>query len=151
MYYIDRSLRYDEIGWYQSHTEMAYILTWNQRYEIVLEANQAIDDYWIRAMYQVSVFPMAQPNNTLGILRYEGADGNAGSVSENYLMSSIYATHANGPVYVDVLEPWVNTEIGTPAVEMEIQWIPTLLRSSSSLTMYVTTFHEPILRVLRQR
>ena len=45
-----------------------------QRFDIVFDADQPVGNYWLRAMWQVQDFAMALPNNTLGIIRYEGAD-----------------------------------------------------------------------------
>jgi FtsP/CotA-like multicopper oxidase with cupredoxin domain len=102
------------------HDTDSLVIAQGQRFDVVFETDQEVGNYWIRAMYQVSDFPMAHPNNTLGILCYEGANERADPVSENYLMDSVSATYANGPGYIDVLTPRVNTEIGPPAVEMEI-------------------------------
>lgn len=93
-----------------------------QRFDIVFAANQAVGNYWLRAMfqYQKGNFPMTHENNTLGIIRYEGSATIADPTTENYLMNSTFATHSNGPGWFDVLEPWVALEVGPPSMEKVI-------------------------------
>ena len=45
-----------------------------QRYDIVVEANQAVSNYWLRAIWQTTCSQNDNANNILGIVRYKGAD-----------------------------------------------------------------------------
>lgn len=44
-----------------------------QRYDVIVTANAAVDNYWIRALAQTSCSDNANPTNIRGIFRYEGA------------------------------------------------------------------------------
>ncbi|OJJ51730.1 hypothetical protein ASPZODRAFT_57033 [Penicilliopsis zonata CBS 506.65] len=45
-----------------------------QRYDIIVEADQPIGNYWLRATYQTACRNNSNANNILGIIRYEGSD-----------------------------------------------------------------------------
>lgn len=44
-----------------------------QRYDIIVEANAVADNYWLRAIPQTSCSDSADPANSKGIVRYDGA------------------------------------------------------------------------------
>jgi hypothetical protein len=52
-----------------------------QRYDIVVEANQPVDNYWIRLVATAGCSNIANTTDMSAILRYEGADTNADPTS----------------------------------------------------------------------
>ncbi|KAH8599232.1 multicopper oxidase-domain-containing protein [Bisporella sp. PMI_857] len=56
------------------YTTDAIVLGPGQRYDLIIEANQAVGNYWMRAAYQeCNGQDNENKNNILGIVRYEGA------------------------------------------------------------------------------
>ncbi len=44
-----------------------------QRYDIIIEANATVGNYWLRAGFQISCGNNLNPSNALGIIRYKGS------------------------------------------------------------------------------
>ncbi|RDK47651.1 extracellular dihydrogeodin oxidase/laccase [Aspergillus phoenicis ATCC 13157] len=55
-----------------------------QRYDIIVTANQAPDNYWIRAIPQSFCSDNANPDNIKGVLHYEGAADNSDPTSTKW-------------------------------------------------------------------
>ncbi|KAI1082137.1 laccase 2 [Whalleya microplaca] len=47
------------------------VITNGQRYDVIVEANAAEDNYWLRAIWQTTCCPNDYANDTLGIIRYD--------------------------------------------------------------------------------
>jgi len=59
-----------------------------QRYDIIFEANQAVDNYWIHALPATQCSANDNQNGILAIVRYDGADTTADPTSTPYIPSN---------------------------------------------------------------
>lgn len=98
------------------------ILASGQRYDVVVEANQTVGAYWLRAIYQTACNGNDNYNkdNILGIVRYDGAsetDDPTTTVDPNITDSCGDEPYAS-------LVPWVSHTVGDSDVEdaFAVQW-----------------------------
>jgi hypothetical protein len=61
------------------------MLTIGQRYDIIFEADQAVDNYWIHALPATACSANNNLNNILAIVRYEGASTTTDPTSTPYV------------------------------------------------------------------
>lgn len=96
------------------------ILASGQRYDVVVEANQPIDNYWLRAIYQTACNNNDNDNkdNILGIVRYDagsGADTDTESPPDKDDPTTTVnraITNSCGDEPAESLVPWVAHEVG---------------------------------------
>ncbi|KAL3465712.1 Cupredoxin [Aspergillus heterothallicus] len=98
------------------------IITSGQRYDIVVEANQDIGNYWMRATPQVSPCQSPEnenPNNIRGIIRYDGASATADPISAAWPLSQ-----SCGDEPYNELVPYLakNVEDGISETWLRIGW-----------------------------
>ncbi|KAL3485117.1 multicopper oxidase-domain-containing protein [Aspergillus germanicus] len=98
------------------------IITSGQRYDIVVEANQDIGNYWMRATPQVAPCQAPEneyPNNIRGIIRYEGASTTADPISAPWPLSQ-----SCGDEPYNELVPYMakNVEGGISETWLRIGW-----------------------------
>ncbi|KAL3440209.1 Cupredoxin [Aspergillus insuetus] len=87
----------------------AVILTSGQRYDVIFEADQDVDNYWMRAMFQTACNGLEIDNPDIrGIIRYAGADDTHDPTSTQW--SSITNTCGDEPY--DKLTPYVPHTVG---------------------------------------
>ncbi|KAK6839874.1 hypothetical protein PG987_005740 [Apiospora arundinis] len=88
------------------------ILASGQRYDVVVEAGQAVGNYWLRAIYQTACNNNDNDNkdNILGIVRYAGAA--AAPESEPTTTVNPAITNSCGDEPSESLVPWVAHEVG---------------------------------------
>ncbi|KXS14695.1 laccase precursor [Gonapodya prolifera JEL478] len=98
------------------------VLTSGQRYDIVVEADQVVGNYWIRAIYMTACNQNDNLNkyNIRGIFRYDGADVNALPTT----LASPFITNSCGDELYWNLVPWVPIDVGGPTISdaLEVQW-----------------------------
>ncbi|KAH8888457.1 hypothetical protein GQ53DRAFT_843425 [Thozetella sp. PMI_491] len=89
------------------------ILASGQRYDIIVEANQTVGNYWLRAIYQTGCNQNNNDNkdNILGVFRYDGA---ASTDPTTTVASSI--TNSCGDEPYASLVPWVSKEVGSATI-----------------------------------
>lgn len=76
-----------------------------QRYDVIVNANQTVDNYWIRATAETACDAFPNQSPALAIVRYDGApDSNPTSDS------TVTSTDCAGP---GVLTPWVSNTVGS--------------------------------------
>ena len=68
----------------QPYTTDYLTINIGQRYDIIVEANQATDNYWMRSIPQISCSNNNNANNILGIVRYESSTGDPTTVGHTY-------------------------------------------------------------------
>ncbi|KAK8071153.1 hypothetical protein PG997_011356 [Apiospora hydei] len=94
------------------------ILASGQRYDVIVEADQPIGNYWLRAIYQTACNNNDNDNkdNILGIVRYAGAD------TESELTTTVNRaiTNSCGDEPAESLVPWVAHEVGSADVRETI-------------------------------
>jgi hypothetical protein len=89
----------------------AVILTSGQRYDVIFEANQNVESYWIRAIFQTACNGLEIENDDIkGIVRYEGAP-----VSDPTSSQWKSITNSCGDEPYDKLVPYVKKTVGTAA------------------------------------
>ena len=88
----------------------AVILGSGQRYDVIVEANQDIDAYWLRAIFQTACnFNDNDSRDTiLGIVRYEGADD---SEDPTTTKDPTITNSCNDEPYSSLI-PWVSHQVG---------------------------------------
>ncbi|KAK2736808.1 laccase, multicopper oxidase, benzenediol:oxygen oxidorectuctase [Onygenales sp. PD_40] len=85
------------------------VLAPGQRYDVIVEANQAVDNYWMRAIYVTGCNQLTVDNNDIsGIIRYEGADTTVDPTTERW--ADIPNECADEPY--DNLVPYVQKNVG---------------------------------------
>lgn len=98
------------------------IVTSGQRYDIIVEADAAVGNYWMRAIYQTWCNGVDNDNkdNILGIVRYEGSDATQDPTST--ISSQI--NDSCGDEDYDKLVPHLALDVGTAVQEknLNIQW-----------------------------
>lgn len=98
------------------------ILSSGQRYDIIVEANQPVDNYWMRAIYQTACNQNNNENkdNILGIVRYTGANTTGDPTTT--VWSNI--TDSCGDEDYSNLTPWLNLNVGSSVAEtwLPVQW-----------------------------
>ncbi|KAK8102589.1 hypothetical protein PG984_015735 [Apiospora sp. TS-2023a] len=102
----------------QPYKTDSVILASGQRYDVVVEADQPIDNYWLRAIYQTACNNNDNDNkdNILGIVRYNpggGADTEESPTKEDPTTTVNRAiTNSCGDEPAESLVPWVAHEVG---------------------------------------
>ncbi|KAI0470081.1 Cupredoxin [Xylariaceae sp. FL0804] len=108
----------------QPYETDAVILASGQRYDVVVEADQDVGAYWMRAIYQTACNSNDNDNkdNILGIVRYEGADNDTALTPNTTVAESI--TNSCGDEPYESLVPWVSHEVGSSATRqwVNVQW-----------------------------
>ncbi|KAK3307155.1 laccase 2 [Chaetomium strumarium] len=85
-------------------------ITMGQRYDVIVQANRPVGDYWLRAIWQTSCCPNDAVNNTLGIIRYDStstADPNTTNPAVDYPDNC-------GDEDAENLVPWLKLDVGPP-------------------------------------
>ena len=83
-----------------------------QRYEIVVEADQDVDNYWLRAIWQTACIGNDNADNILGIVRYDGAS----TTSDPTTTVGDYANSCGDEALSDLV-PHLNLTVGDFATE----------------------------------
>ena len=86
-----------------------------RRYDVVVEADQPLDNYWLRAIYQTACNNNDNDNNDniLGNVRYAGGADNPESPSTNPTTTVSQAiTNSCGDEPAESLVSWVAHEVG---------------------------------------
>ncbi|KAL4930442.1 oxidoreductase tpcJ [Aspergillus undulatus] len=87
------------------------ILTSGQRHDVIFEADQDVDNYWMRAIYQTACNGLEIENDDVkGIIRYEGAPITDPTTSQ---LESI--TNSCGDEPYNKLVPYVKKRVGNAA------------------------------------
>ena len=87
------------------------ILAPGQRYDVIVEANQEVGNYWMRAIYQTGCNQLEIDNNDIkAIVRYKGADQDEDPTTEQW--DSIDKKCKDEPY--DKLVPHVKKDVGSP-------------------------------------
>lgn len=86
-----------------------------QRYDIVVEANAAIGNYWLRAIWETACSANDNPNNILGIVRYLGANNTSDPTS---IVGNFSDNCGDEPL--SNLVPYLELDVGDPATEKEL-------------------------------
>jgi FtsP/CotA-like multicopper oxidase with cupredoxin domain len=98
------------------------ILASGQRYDVVVEANQAVGAYWLRAIYQTACNNNDNDNkdNILGIIRYDGTD----TIADPTTTVNPNITNSCGDEPYASLVPWLSQTVGDSTVEdsFAVQW-----------------------------
>ncbi|KAH8674148.1 laccase 2 [Xylariales sp. PMI_506] len=98
------------------------IVASGQRYDVIVEANQNVDAYWLRAIYQSACNGNSNDNadNILGIVRYNGSDADAVPITT--VSSNIDNSCGDEPY--DSLVPWVVHQVGASKEEdiLDVGW-----------------------------
>jgi len=105
-----------------------------QRYEIVVEANQAVDNYWLRAIWQTACIGNGNANNILGIVRYDGAD----TTSDPTTTVGDYANSC-GDESLSNLVPHLNLTVGGFATEEELDLAFSIANGAFTWTINTTS------------
>lgn len=131
-----------------------------QRYEVVVEADQAVDNYWLRAIWQTSCNPTNEnADNILGIVRYVGVNsmGDPTTTVGNF-------NNTCGDESLSNLVPYLNLTVGNSATEdvvdlsfntssnlfvwtinttsLDLDWAnPTVLRILDNETIFPTDYN----------
>lgn len=93
----------------------AVILTSGQRYDVVVEADQDVGNYWMRVVYQTACNGLTIDNDDIrGILRYEGADIADPTTSQWKISNSC------GDEPYDKLVPYVKKTVGNAAAQKNL-------------------------------
>ncbi|KAK7973066.1 hypothetical protein PG988_007200, partial [Apiospora saccharicola] len=103
------------------------ILASGQRYDVVVEADQPIDNYWLRAIYQTACNDNDNDNkdNILGIVRYDaggGTDTEESSAKGDPTTVNWAITNRCGDEPAASLVPWVTHEVSDAGVRDNIGW-----------------------------
>ncbi|KAH6654743.1 Cupredoxin [Truncatella angustata] len=91
------------------------VLSGGERYDIIVEADQPVGNYWLRSIYQTACNrnDNLNKNNIRGIVRYVGAD-----TSETPTTSvSKTITNSCGDEPYESLVPWVSHDVGSSDFE----------------------------------
>lgn len=98
------------------------VLASGQRYDIVVEANQEVGLYWLRAIYGTACNSNDNDNkdNILGIIRYDGADTSADPTTTVNPDIKDYC----GDEPLESLVPWVSHQVGASDVDdyLGVSW-----------------------------
>lgn len=98
------------------------IIVSGQRYDIVVEANQVIGNYWMRAIYQTACNQNNNKNkdNIRGIIRYVGADTSADPTTNQW---SDITNSCNDEPY-EKLVPWLKVDVGASSYQgnLPVRW-----------------------------
>ncbi|PGH13136.1 hypothetical protein AJ79_03843 [Helicocarpus griseus UAMH5409] len=97
------------------------LLAPGQRYDVIVEANQPVGNYWMRAIYMTACNGLKIDNNDItAIVRYEGADANEYPTTEQH--ESI--AHNCGDEPMEKLVPFVKKNVGYADSEetLKIGW-----------------------------
>ena len=98
------------------------IMASGQRYDIVVEANQEVSSYWLRAIYQTACNNNDNDNkdNILGIVHYDGAD----TTQDPTTTESAAITNSCGDEEYGNLTPHLSRDVGPSASEqsLDIMW-----------------------------
>ncbi|ETS76617.1 hypothetical protein PFICI_12004 [Pestalotiopsis fici W106-1] len=99
----------------EPYTTTNVILASGQRYDVIVEANQDVDNYWLRAIYQTACNNNDNDNkdNILGVVRYNGSDATQDPAST--VDSDIDDSCGDEPY--DSLVPWLSHEVGDSVIE----------------------------------
>jgi FtsP/CotA-like multicopper oxidase with cupredoxin domain len=93
-----------------------------QRYDIIVEANATVGNYWMRAIYQTACNQNDNDNkdNILGIWRYDGADTTADPTTTK----STTITNSCGDEAYSKLVPWLSIDVGDSALTdyLSVSW-----------------------------
>lgn len=96
------------------YTTDTLILGPGQRYDIIVEMDQDVGNYWMRAIYQSGCNLLSRTNqltnNVLGILRYDGADASATPTTTRWPDALI---NSCGDEPYDKLTPYLSKNVGT--------------------------------------
>ncbi|KAL2827315.1 multicopper oxidase-domain-containing protein [Aspergillus pseudoustus] len=105
------------------------IITSGQRYDIVVEANQEIDNYWMRATPQIKACDTGfnyKPDNIRGIIRYEDTDGsdNSSDATADPTSAPWPLTPTCGDEPYNALVPYLakNVEKGISETWLRVGW-----------------------------
>ncbi|KAI1334356.1 Cupredoxin [Xylariaceae sp. FL0016] len=106
----------------QPYETDAVILSSGQRYDVVVEANQNISAYWIRAIYQTACNfnDNDSKDNILGVARYDGTN----TTEDPTTTVSDSVTNSCGDEPYGVLVPYVAHQVGDSDVQesINLQW-----------------------------
>ncbi|KAF5863352.1 hypothetical protein ETB97_010232 [Aspergillus alliaceus] len=78
-----------------------------QRYDIVVEANQPVDNYWIRSVPQSACSNIPTGDNIKGILHYHGANGTAEPSTNKWAYEDDFQCQ---DIPMSDLVPWVSLD-----------------------------------------
>jgi hypothetical protein len=91
------------------------MITVGQRYDIIVEADAAVGDYWMRAGWQNTCAPNRAAGNDLGIIRY-----NSSSTDDPVSVSPIFtASCADEPI--EKFTPYVPITVGAASYEQLVE------------------------------
>jgi FtsP/CotA-like multicopper oxidase with cupredoxin domain len=96
------------------YTTDSIVLGGGQRYDVIIEANQGVDNYWMRSVMQdCNIIFNANWDNIRGVVRYEGvADDTADPTSTQYDIPNIRYDTA-----LANLVPHLKKSVGTATTE----------------------------------
>ncbi|KAI1844502.1 hypothetical protein JX266_009389 [Neoarthrinium moseri] len=99
----------------QPYETDSIILASGQRYDVIVEADQKVDSYWLRAIYQTACNnnDNESKDNILGVVRYEGTDVNADPSTRAHRT----ITNSCGDEPYENLVPWVSHQVGASDIE----------------------------------
>ncbi|KAF8860413.1 laccase precursor [Acephala macrosclerotiorum] len=96
------------------------VLGGGQRYDIIVEASQAVDNYWMRSVVEgCNIIINSNWDNIRGIVRYEGvADSTANPTTESSIPNSCYDESLAS------LVPHLNKTVGSATSEepLDVSW-----------------------------
>ncbi|MCJ1236200.1 hypothetical protein MMC14_004178 [Varicellaria rhodocarpa] len=98
----------------QPYTTDYLIINIGQRYDVIVEANQEADNYWIRAIPQISCAPNSNANNIKGIVRYGSSTGDP--------VTTGYAAPDNcGDMPSADLVPYLKRDVGVDSLNEDME------------------------------
>src|ERR1700721_4610672 len=120
-----------------------WILTVGQRYDIIFEANQPVDNYWIHALPALGCSANDNLNNILAIVRDEGSTTGIDPTSTPYVPSTTLCQDEQG------LVPVVPRNVGTFGYgdTLDVSLIPEngLVKWTINASSFVTDYSDPTL------
>ncbi|CZR66851.1 probable Laccase-2 [Phialocephala subalpina] len=105
-----------------------------QRYEIVVEADQDVDNYWLRAIWQTTCIGNDNADNILGIVRYDGA-----STTSDPTTTVGNFNNSCGDELLSDLVPYLNLTVGAFATEEELDLAFSIANSLFTWTINTTS------------
>jgi Multicopper oxidase len=122
------------------------LLTLGQRYDLVFEANQAIDNYWLRCLPALGCSANNNQNGIQAIVNYEGA-ALADPTSTPYVPSNTNCEDETG-LYPIVQRDISNLSYG---VVENVALPPTaIVRWTMNNSSFFTNFQEPTLLMIEE-
>lgn len=117
------------------------ILSSGQRYDIIVEANQTADNYWLRSTYQTACNNNDNDNkdNILGIVRYVGATDSTGDPTTTIATT---ITNSCGDEDYSKLVPHLSMDVGD---SVEKSWLDVMWYYQLNLVFHWTVNTTPLI------